>query len=206
MGLHHRASTSGRRRGQRFDAEANVVTESLIFLGELDPDAMGDALEDATHYEPTPLGEFETFLKAIPEPLERFTLYDVGAGMGRVVLLATRFPFKQIVGVEVSPALCEVARDNVVRWRRKFEDIACKDVRIKCADAAAAPFPAGPLAVYLFNPFGERTLARFAQRLKTHAADAYVLYHTPVHRHVFDEDPAFETAGETKAGLIYRKR
>lgn len=167
---------------------------------------MGDALEDATHYEPTPLGEFETFLKAIPEPLERFTLYDVGAGMGRVVLLATRFPFKQIVGVEVSPALCEVARDNVVRWRRKFEDIACKDVRIKCADAAAAPFPAGPLAVYLFNPFGERTLARFAQRLKTHAADAYVLYHTPVHRHVFDEDPAFETAGETKAGLIYRKR
>lgn len=163
-------------------------------------------MEDATHYEPTPLGEFEAFVKTIAEPLERLTLYDVGAGMGRVVLLATRFAFKQIVGVEVSPALCEVARDNVVRWRRKFDDLACKDVRIKCADAASAPLPAGPLAVYLFNPFGERTLSRFAQRLKTHAAGVYVLYHTPVHRHVFDEDAAFECAGETAAGVVFYKR
>lgn len=206
MALHHRASTSGRRRGQRFDADANVVTESLIFLGELDPEAIGEAMEDATHYEPTPLGEFEAFAKAIPEPLDRFTLYDIGAGMGRVVLLATRFAFKQIVGVEVSPALCAVARDNVVRWRRQFDELACKDVRIKCGDAASSPLPAGPLAVYLFNPFGERTLARFAQRLKTHAADVYVLYHTPVHRHVFDEDPAFESVAQTAAGAVYRKR
>src|SRR5581483_4064719 len=102
--------SSGKRSGQRFDATHGVITEALIFLGELDPDAIGDALEDATHYEPTPLGEFEAFVKALPEPLHRFTLYDAGAGMGRVVLLATRFAFKQIVGVEVSPALCEVAR------------------------------------------------------------------------------------------------
>ena len=48
---------AGRRAGQRFDAELGVTTEALIFLGELDPEAIGPSLEHATHYEPTPIAE-----------------------------------------------------------------------------------------------------------------------------------------------------
>ena len=39
---------SGRRAGQRFDAMHGVTTEALIFLGELDPEAIGPNLEFAT--------------------------------------------------------------------------------------------------------------------------------------------------------------
>lgn len=182
-----------------------MVTESLLFLGELDAEAMGDALADATHYEPTPVADFEALLETIPEPLNDFTFVDIGAGMGRVILLASQHPFKQVVGIELSPALCEVARDNVVRWMRGERSPLCRDVRIVCGDAAAAKLPPGPLIVYLFNPFGERTLYALARRIGAETrGPAYVLYHTPVARHVFDEDPRFGIVAETACGLTYR--
>ncbi|HEV3154799.1 MAG TPA: class I SAM-dependent methyltransferase [Candidatus Baltobacteraceae bacterium] len=199
--------TSGKRSGQRFDATHGIITEALIFLGELDPDAIGGALEDATHYEPTPIAEFADLLAASGIPATGRTFVDVGAGMGRVVLLASLHPYKQIVGVEVSPALCATARDNVVRWRQKRADVACKDIRIVCRDATAFRFPPGDLVIYLYNPFGESTMQRLIDRLAQQTAgDVCVLYHTPVHRDLFDEHSAFECVGDLGFGKIYRKR
>jgi SAM-dependent methyltransferase len=202
-----RRSTSGRRSGQRFDAEHGVVTEALVFLGELDPDAIGAAIEDATHYEPTPVAEFRALLGALPERAEGWTFVDIGAGLGRVVMLASLRKFRQVIGVEVSASLCETARDNLVRWRRTYPELACKDVRIVCADAGSFRFPKGDLIVYLYNPFGERTLAQMAARLTQHDGGAcYILYHTPVQRAVFDEDPRFESVADLGFGAIYRVR
>lgn len=181
-----------------------MVTEALLFLGELDPHAIGDALEDATHYEPTPVAECKALLSALPDPPENYTFVDIGAGLGRVVLLASARRFRQVVGVEVSPALCETARDNVVRWRRTHEDLACKDIRIVHADAASFRFPAGDLVVYLYNPFGEATVTRLAERLANEArGNCFVLYHTPVHRSVFDDHPRFTLAEDLGFGVVY---
>ena len=201
-----RRSTSGRRSGQRFDADHGVVTEALLFLGELDPDAIGDAMEDATHYEPTPVKEFTALLNAVPVSPAGWTFVDIGAGMGRVVLLASLRSFKQVIGVEVSPALCETARDNIVRWRRVYERPACKDVRIVCADAASFRFPHGKVVVYLYNPFGERTLAQIAGSLAAHDGECYVVYHTPVHRTVLDDHASFELVADLNFGAIYKLR
>lgn len=198
--------SSGRRSGQRFDALHGVVTEALIFLGELDPDAIGDALEDATHYEPTPLAQFDEMLVALPVAQSAYTFVDIGAGMGRVVLLASARPFRQVIGVEVSPALCETARDNVVRWRRRHPELACKDVRIVRKDAASFKFPAGNLAIYLYNPFGESTLRRLVDRIAAECHGAvYVMYHTPVHRAVLDEHSSFSLVADLGFGRIYEK-
>jgi hypothetical protein len=202
---HARRTTSGRRSGQRFDAEHGVVTEALLFLGELDPDRIGSAIEDATHYEPTPVAEFRELLGALPVDVDGWTFVDLGAGLGRVVMLASLRRFRQIVGVEVSAALCETARDNIVRWRRAYPRAACKDVRILCADAAAFCFPPGDLIVYLYNPFGERTLAQIATRLaQRKSGECYLMYHTPVQRFVLDEDARFEAVADLGFGTIYR--
>lgn len=184
-----------------------MVTEALLFLGELDPQAVGEAMADATHYEPTPVKEFEALLGALPVSAADRTFVDVGAGMGRVVMLASLRPFKQIVGVEVSAALCETARDNLVRWRRAHPQPACGDLRMVRADAAQFRFPPGNLVVYLYNPFGERTLARVADALAAHAGgECFVLYHTPVHRAVFDAHARFEPVADLGFGAIYRLR
>ncbi len=75
------ARVSGRRAGARFDAESGVTTEALLFLGDLDPEAIGPNIAHATHYEPTPLGDLERLICLVPFGIERATFVDLGAGM-----------------------------------------------------------------------------------------------------------------------------
>ena len=46
----------------------------------------------------------------------RFTFVDVGSGKGRALLLASDYPFREIIGVELSPDLDRVARSNIARY------------------------------------------------------------------------------------------
>lgn len=196
--------SSGRSAGRRFDAEHGVTTEALIFLGELDPEAIGPSLAFATHYEPTPVADIDALLDAVPLAPERTTLVDVGAGMGRVVLHAARRPFRQIVGVEISPALFEVAKENRDRFQGERR---CRDIRLVRADAASFAFPRGDLVVYLYNPFRAPVLAPLLDRLAADARrDVVLVYHTPVERAAIDAHPRFELVADLFVGLIYRNR
>ncbi|GAC1304022.1 MAG: class I SAM-dependent methyltransferase [Vulcanimicrobiaceae bacterium] len=195
---------SGRRAGQRFDAERNVATEALIFLGDLDPEAIGPNIAHATHYEPTPVGDLEALLAYVPSALERATFVDLGSGLGRAVLLAAARPFRQVVGVEFSPALHAIARDNLAAIDRA--SLRCRDVRLVCADADAYRFPRGDLVVYLFNPFDGAVLAGVLDRLAVPAQrDVTIVYHTPVERAIVEAHPAFELVAEDALGAIYAR-
>lgn len=194
---------SGRRAGQRFDAEHGVTTEALVFLGELDPEAIGPSLEHATHYEPTPVGEAEALLDASPLAPERATFVDLGAGMGRVVMLAARRPFRAVIGVEISPALVEIARENLRTLRDPNR--AVRDVKIVRADAAEYAFPRGDLAVFMYNPFHGPVLETVIANVSALAGrDVVLLYHTPVDRAVVDATGAFELVADLGFGLAYR--
>jgi SAM-dependent methyltransferase len=199
--------SAGRRAGQRFDAQHRVTTEALVFLGDLDPDEAGASVEFATHYEPTPVADLERLLAASPLRPERATFVDVGSGMGRVVLLASRYPFRQIVGIEISAALHEIARMNLA----SFTDTArrCRDVRLVRGDAATFAYPRGNLVLYLYNPFRSEVLSTILARITTErapGAELVILYHTPVERRAIEATGAFEVTDDLGFGLVYRLR
>jgi SAM-dependent methyltransferase len=176
----------------------------LIFLGELDPEAIGPSLEFATHYEPTPVADIDRLLDAVPLAPHRTTLVDIGSGMGRVVLHAARRPYRQIIGVEISAALHEVAKDNRSSYRG---ELACRDIRLVRADAAAFTLPRGDLVVYLYNPFRAEILGPLLNRLSDDPKrDAVLVYHTPVERATIDAHPSFELIADVGFGLIYQVR
>jgi SAM-dependent methyltransferase len=193
---------SGRRAGQRFDAAHHVTTEALIFLGELDPENVGPGIEFATHYEATPVEDAERLLDATPLAPERSTFVDLGSGMGRVVLLASRRPFRQIVGVEISPALHAIACENRERWT--LADVRCRDVRLVRADAASFAFPPGDLVVYLYNPFRAEVLGPVLDALlSAPQREIVLLYHTPLERESI-ERRAFSCIADLGFGAVFR--
>jgi len=96
-------------------------------------------------------------------PIEQTVFIDAGAGMGRAVLLAAEMPFRQVIGVELHPALVRVARRNVAAWRKAGR--AQAPVRMVEADAVEFAFPAGPTVLFLFNPFGAVVMRRLLKRL-----------------------------------------
>jgi SAM-dependent methyltransferase len=124
--------------------------------------------------------------------------------MGRALLLAARFPFRSIAGVEISPALATIARENLAKVERA--GFACADLRVAVGDATRARFPKGDLVVYMFNPFDDALVAEILERLVRGSENRAVaiVYHTPVARDVIEAHPRFELAGETRVGAVYR--
>ncbi len=170
-----------RAAGRRFDREHGVTTQALLFLGELGTER-GEAYAHATHYEPVPIADFRALVRRVDkEAICASTFVDVGAGMGRAMLLARQYPFKQIVGIELSPHLAEVARENLARGHGF--DVACRDVRLIRADARKRRMPRGELVVFLYNPFDAEALDAVLDRIaeRRDPRSVWLLYHTPVH-------------------------
>src|SRR5918996_1296859 len=46
-----------------------------------------------------------------------YTFVDIGSGKGRVLLIASEFPFAEIIGVEFAKELHEIAAQNIRRYR-----------------------------------------------------------------------------------------
>jgi SAM-dependent methyltransferase len=78
------------------------------------------------------------------------TFVDFGCGKGRVVHQAARRPFRKVIGVEISPALAEVARTSLAARSRQHR---CRDVEIVVADAAHYQVPDDLTIAYFFHPF-----------------------------------------------------
>ena len=91
-------------------------------------------------------------------PIDEFTFIDLGAGMGRAMLLAAEFRFRAVVGVELNPTLAGIGRKNMALWRAAGRALA--PMRMVCRDATEFKLPAGPCVVFLFNPFGAPVLKR----------------------------------------------
>jgi SAM-dependent methyltransferase len=85
-------------------------------------------------------------------PLDEFTFIDLGAGLGRALLLASEFPFRSVLGVELNPTLARIARRNLAVWRAAGR--ARAPLQIVDGDAAEFALPPGPCVAFLFNPFG----------------------------------------------------
>jgi SAM-dependent methyltransferase len=171
-----------RAAGRRFDKDHGVTTHAIVFLSDLDPDSTGDAGAHATHYEAVPVAAFRTAIAQLPESVIRSSAFvDAGAGMGRGVMLASGYPFVQIIGVEISPALYQIARENLA----KAHDVPtrCRDVRLVRADVRQYRFPGGELVVFLYNPFDGEALDDVLDRLseRSNPIDEWILYYTPVH-------------------------
>jgi len=127
-------------------------------------------------------------------PIDAYTFVDLGAGMGRALLLAAAYPFRAVAGVELHPTLARIARRNLALWRAAGRTRV--PLRMHCRDAADFPLPPGPCLVFLFNPFGAPVLRRLLQMWKqnfaSRAGQLDILYVNDEHKNVLACEPGFE--------------
>ena len=97
-------------------------------------------------------------------PYEQYTFIDLGSGKGRALLIASEYPFCAVAGVELSAELHAVAIANIARYQGSQR--RCAHLTSVEADAAEFVFPAGPLVLYLWNPFEAPVLASVLANLE----------------------------------------
>ena len=97
-----------------------------------------------------------------PHALENYSFVDFGAGKGRAMMLASEFPFREVVGIELNTKLVDVAERNLERWQ-STHPTHCP-MRVLTLEATEYQFPANPCLMYLFNPFTAPVLRRVLKR------------------------------------------
>lgn len=158
-------------------------------------------------YQPTDQGFFWEMMDGLKRHtnLENLTFIDLGSGKGRVLLMASDYPFRKITGVELLPSLNRIARENIDKY--KSEKQRCFALESICADATNFPLPEGPVVLYLFNPFPEsglrRTLANLKNDLDGKPRPAYLLYHNPVLEHVLESQPFLKKIARASQYSLY---
>ena len=177
--------TPSGRRERDFDHIHGVHTEGIMQVREMGD--VGPNLRFAVQYSPTKPSKFHHLLNSLPINYSEFTFVDIGAGKGRVLLMASRYRFRRIIGIEFVPELCEIAKSNFESCRSPAE--------ILCMDATQYIFPNDPLVVYMFNPFGTEPMRKLSQNLEQSLAATprpiYLIYWNPLHPEPFVESSYF---------------
>jgi SAM-dependent methyltransferase len=140
--------------------------------------------------------------------LQDFTFIDLGSGKGRVLLMASEYPFRKIIGVEFMPELHRAAQKNIANYSNARQ--RCSQIESVCMDVRDFRFPLDPLMVYLFNPFSEATFARVLENLRLSVEQSprpvYLAYRFTEHEKVLAEAGWLEKTAGTEQWVIYRNR
>jgi SAM-dependent methyltransferase len=156
-------------------------------------------------YQPTEPTLFQEMMANLPIAFDQFTFVDLGSGKGRTLLMASEYPFRKIVGVELIAELHRAAEENIRAYHSATQ--SCSKIEAICADACEFVFPETPLVLYLFNPLPgsglRRVMVNVEKSLTANPRPVYVLYHNPLLEHVIGEHRVFVRVGGTGQYSIY---
>jgi SAM-dependent methyltransferase len=198
------ASLIARARDRAFDLWHGIDSAGDIPVDGFTP--VGSHARDATYYSAGDPVVLRRALSSLYLDFPRYTFIDLGSGKGRIVLVASRLPFRRVIGVEFVKEFHEIALANFHRW--PASKMICEKITLKCEDAATFDFPSDPLVVYMFNPFGRSTMAQvmsnLAASIRERPRDVVILYVNPKQEKVVLETPGIHLLERGNYHSAYR--
>lgn len=156
-----------REKEDGFDHQFGTCTGTIVEQYQLDEALPVERLVNATGYIPSPINTVKKLLDRLPIIGYRhsdYTFIDIGSGMGRNVLLASNYAFKQVIGVEIAPALHQVALENVATYEKQ---VALKSpIQLELNNALDYELPSTPLLLFFYWPFETELQVQFTRKLE----------------------------------------
>jgi hypothetical protein len=187
-----------------FDRQHGVDT-----AGEIALDLAGVPEKDVARgngiYRALTESAFREAIESIQIDYAKYTFIDIGSGKGKLLLLASRYGFREIIGVEYALSLHETALHNVAIYGAANR----VGMRIKPvhADALTYELPDGPLILFVFNalarPFMRTLLQRVDLRVGLMPAEPLFLIYANV-RNVNEMSAEFDVLSNLK--VVCRNR
>lgn len=143
-----------------FDLYYGTDTVSFVELNALT--IKSENIGQAAEYQPTRLRLVRRVLSSLDiQPGDSFV--DFGCGKGRVLLAAADYGFRRITGVEFAKELCDVARENIARYRNKRNINA--DIRVVECDAVDYKIQDDENVFFMFNPFSAALVEKITKNI-----------------------------------------
>ncbi len=173
-----------------FDQRYGTETSGVIGGAALATGHAHDAY--ITAYAGVAPSRFDAALERWRDPIgeakiEDYTFVDLGCGKGRALLLASRLPFREVVGIELNPQLAGIAQSNAERWR-SLGGARCP-IRVEVGDASKPALPANPTLLFLYNAFAEPMVCRLADNItrSNHSHRIDLIYQNAYHAEILTD-------------------
>ena len=165
-----------------FDKMYDVETAVIVQAGELETKSKNWKYTSA--YKPIYSSfSLSKLLLSFQIDLSEYIFIDLGSGKGRAILMASMLPFKEIIGVEFSGILNDIAKSNVEKFPKHIQK--CKNINLFTLDATEYLFPAEKYILYMFNPFDKIIMEKVLENISNQ------FYKRPVHIIVIYINPQF---------------
>jgi len=190
-----------------FDMRFGTNTARWVQLDDLQINSENKSR--GVHYEPSRPRPFKKLMDNLDFPSDS-VLVDFGSGKGRVLLMASEYCFKRIVGVEFSHELCQEAKKNIAIYKKKVDfDM---DIEVHESDVVHYAIKDDENIFFIFQPFDSIVLGRVLENIEKSLAkeprDIWLLYHAPhtlwasapirnvVKSHGFQKEGEYVVAGD----------
>ncbi len=170
-----------------FDVEHGVATGGLLFAKKIRSGHPNDA-QSTAYFGSQPsilrtgLHYWIAELRETGQHHRDYTFVDIGCGKGRAVMLASQLPFRQVIGIDLSPEMVAFAHGNLVRWESRPH--LCRELSVFQADVLDFRLPERPTLLYMYHPFEAELFGRWVESLRdalaSRAAPLYLLYANPL--------------------------
>jgi SAM-dependent methyltransferase len=196
------AAIAARREELAVDAQLGIHSAGTVPGGAVEAEA--GTSTDIVFYAPVKPQDFDEMMQCLPQELSPFTFIDIGSGKGRALVLAAQRPFKEVIGIELSPSLHRSAGKNVERLRPSLR----ARIRTLNMDARQFVFPPIPTVAYFFNPFGEGPLGEVINNIervhRNSHNQVFVLYLWPFHEKVLNERETWRHVASGRHWKVFR--
>ncbi|QDT13410.1 class I SAM-dependent methyltransferase [Planctomycetes bacterium K23_9] len=180
-----------------FDKRYELDTRIEVAINDLD--ISEDDKQHADKYKPTRARYFRKIMEKVELP-GGGVFVDVGCGKGRVLLLAAEHGFDQVLGLEISPALCRIAERNVEAFGKVCPNAG--SIKVICTNILDYQMAGNETVFFLYSPFDYPVTDRFLEMirasLKEHPRDLCLIIDEFRFPELLTDDEYFEQS------LIYK--
>ena len=156
-------------------------------------------------YQPSDPLTFHEIMETLPIDFREFTFIDLGSGKGRALLMASDYPFRKIIGVELLPELHVIAQENVQQYSSDRQQ--CPSFELQCCEAREFKLPVEPLVIFMFDPFPpdilREVLGGIERSVRESSRRVLIAYQNPISEDVFREFASFKKIAGTIAYAIF---
>ena len=132
-----------------FDRRYGIDTAGLIPLKDLT--IKSKDTESCVWYEPMSVKVFDQIMIHLSINFDDYEFIDFGSGKGRVILLASNYGFKKIIGVEFAQELHRIATENIAIYGQHTTNPS--NVETVFMNAVEFPIPNVPVVIFFYSPF-----------------------------------------------------
>jgi SAM-dependent methyltransferase len=129
----------------------------------------------------------------LPILYQDFTFIDFGCGLGRPLLIASKFKFCKLIGIDIDDNVHKLAKRNLKK---------IKNIQLVCDDVLNIDIPNTNIVIYFYRPFNATVMFQIIQKIKALETKVIIIYNNPINNELFNDFIKLENTNSISTHLV----